>query len=88
MAFKLIESAQARCARSAHPTWSPWSGLARGPGTVSSPDDPTNQEAISEPRDQGGHQTGRNVGQRELPVRFGCLTGWGYGRTQACSVGR
>ena len=36
-----------------------------------------NQELIGKPRDQGGHETGRHVGQRDLPVRFGCLTGWG-----------
>jgi hypothetical protein len=33
--------------------------------------------------DQRGHETGRNVGQLELRVRFGCLTGW-----CACRVGR
>src|SRR6202030_3515386 len=37
----------------------------------------TNQEAISKSRDQGSHETGRHVGQQELPVRFGCLTRWG-----------
>jgi hypothetical protein len=26
---------------------------------------------------QGGHETGRFVGQREPPVRFACLTGSG-----------
>lgn len=64
-------------ARSTYGTWSPWSALARGSRTASSSNDPTNQEAISKPRNQGGHQTGRHVGQRELPVRFGCLTGRG-----------
>jgi hypothetical protein len=54
-------------ARSTHPTWSPWSAPARGSRTASSSNDPTNQEAISKPRDQGGHETGRHVGQRELP---------------------
>jgi hypothetical protein len=64
---------------------SPRMPLARGPGTASSPDDPTNQEAISSLRDQGGHETGRHVGQLELPVRFGCLTGWGaLGGIQVC----
>ena len=70
------------------PTWSPWSALARGSRTASSSNDPTHQEAISKPRDQGGHETGRHVGQRELPVRFGCLTGGVHGRTQICRVGR
>jgi putative transposase len=54
-------------ARSTHPTWSPWSAPARGSRTASSSNDPANQEAISKPRDQGGHETGRHVGQRELP---------------------
>jgi hypothetical protein len=57
-------------------------------GTASSSNDPTNQEAISKPRDQGGHETGRHVGPRELPARFGCLTGWEHGRAQTCRVGR
>src|SRR5262245_23910688 len=47
--------------------------LARRSGTASSSNGPANQEAISKPRDQGGHETGR----RELPVRSGCLTGRG-----------
>jgi hypothetical protein len=64
-------------ARSTHPTWSPWSALARGSRTASSSNDPTNQEAIIKPRDEGGHETGRDVGQRKLPVTFGCLTRWG-----------
>ena len=46
-------------------------------GLASWSNDPTNQQAINKSRDQGGHETGRHVGQRELPVRFGCLTGWG-----------
>jgi hypothetical protein len=49
--------------------------LARGSRTASSSNDPTNQEAISKPRDQGGHKTGRHDGQLELPVGFGCLRG-------------
>ena len=43
----------------------------------SSSNDPTNQEVISKPRDHGGHDTGRFIGQRELPDRLldgvGCM---------------
>ena len=53
-------------ARSTHPTWSPWSAPARSSRTASSSNDPTNQEVISKPRDQGGHETGRHVGHRDF----------------------
>jgi hypothetical protein len=42
-----------------------------------SSNDPTNQEVISKPRDQGGHETGRHVGQRTLPGRVRLLDGVG-----------
>ncbi len=48
----------------------------------------TSREMISEPRDQGGRETGRQVSRRDLPVRFGGLTGGMYGWTQICRVGR
>ena len=38
---------------------------------------PTNQEVISKPRDQGGHATGRQVGHRELPGQVRLLDGVG-----------
>jgi hypothetical protein len=66
MAFKLIESAHARWRAVNAPTWSRWSAPARGSRTVSSSNDPTNQEVISKPRDHRGHETGRYV-------RFGLL---------------
>jgi hypothetical protein len=68
MAVKLIESALARWRTSTHPTWSPWSALARGSRTANSSNDPTNREVISKPRDRGGHETGRHVGQRNFRV--------------------
>jgi hypothetical protein len=37
---------------------------------------PDDQEVISKPRDQGGHETGRAC-RSELPRQVGCLTGWG-----------
>jgi hypothetical protein len=88
MAVKLIESAQARWRAVNDPTWSPWSAPARRSRTANSSNDPTNQEVISEPRNQGGHETGRHVGQRELPGQVCLLDGGMHGRTQTCRVGR
>jgi hypothetical protein len=76
-AVKLIESAPGPLARSAHPTGSPWSALARGPGTASSPDDPSNQEVISKPRDQGAMRAAGIPVSGNFRVRSGCLTGVG-----------
>jgi hypothetical protein len=64
-------------ARSTHPTWSPWSAPARGSRTANSSNDPTSQEVISKPRDQGGHEAGRHVGQRELQGQVQLLDGVG-----------
>jgi Transposase, Mutator family len=75
-------------ARSTHPAWSPWSAPARGPGTASSPDDPANQEVISKPRDQGGHETGRHVGHTELPGQARLLDGGMDGLRHAGWAGR
>ena len=47
------------------------------PRTASWSNDPTNQEVISKRRDQGGHETGRHVGQRELPGQVRLLDGVG-----------
>jgi hypothetical protein len=44
---------------------------------ASSSNDPTNQEAISKRRDQGGHETSRQVAQRELPGQVRLLDGVG-----------
>jgi hypothetical protein len=59
------------------PTWSRWSAPARGSRAASSSNDPTNQEVISRPRDQGGHETSRHVCQRELPGQVRLLDRWG-----------
>jgi hypothetical protein len=75
-------------------TWSPWSAPARGfegSRKASSSNDPTNQEVISRPRDQGGHETGRYVGMSvtgNFWVRFGCLTGGMDGIRHAGWAGR
>jgi hypothetical protein len=37
----------------------------------------TTPRVIGKPRDQGGHETGRHVGQRELPGQVRLLDGWG-----------
>ena len=37
---------------------------------------------------QGGHETGRHVGQLELPGQVRLLDGWGACWTQTCRVGR
>ena len=68
MAFKLIESAQTRWRAVNAPHLV---ALVRAGAvftrTASSSNDPTNQEVISKPRDQGGYETGRHVGQRDFP---------------------
>ena len=48
--------------------------------TANSSNDPTNHKVISKPRDQGGHETGRHVAQRELPGQVRLLDGV-HGRT-------
>src|SRR5262245_30004515 len=76
--FKLIESAQARWRADGAPHLVALVRAARGSRTASSSNDPTNQEAISKPRDQGGHETGRPVGQWNFRSSSAiCLTGWG-----------
>jgi putative transposase len=77
MAFKLIESAQAhwRAVNAPHLV-----ALVRAGAkfeNANSSNDPTNREVISKPRDQGGHETGRHVGQRELPGQVRLLDGVG-----------
>jgi Transposase, Mutator family len=76
MAFKRIESAQAhwRAVNAPHLVFLGRAGAKFENGKlVERPDE---QEVISKPRDQGGHETGRHVG-RNFRARFGCLTGWG-----------
>jgi hypothetical protein len=88
MAFKLIESAQARWRAVNAPISPLWCAPARGSRTASSSNDPVNYEVISKPRDQGGHEAGRYVGQRELPGQVRLLGGWADRWTQTCRVGR
>ena len=57
MAFKLIESAQARWRASTHPTSSPWSAPEPGSKTGNSSNGPTNQEVISKSRDTPIHNS-------------------------------
>ncbi len=83
------EQAVATALEAPHLAWSPWSAPARGSRTASSSKDPTNQEVIGKPRDQGGHETGRHVGQQEPRGQVRLLDGVGvHGRTQTCRVGR
>jgi putative transposase len=56
MAFKLIESAEQRWRAVNAPTWSPWSEPEPPSSTANSSNDPTNQEAISKPRDTPIHR--------------------------------
>jgi len=81
MAFKLIESAQARwrAVNAPHLLALVRAGARFENGKLV--ERPTNREVIAKPRDQGGHETGRHVGQRELSgqVRLldvvGCMDG-------------
>ena len=57
MAFKLIESAQARWRAVNAPTSSLWSVPAPGSRTANSSNDPTNQEVISKSRDTPIHKS-------------------------------
>ena len=57
MAFKLIESAQARWRASTHPTSSPWSAPEPGSKTGNSSNGPTNQEVIGKSRDTPIHNS-------------------------------
>jgi hypothetical protein len=52
-------------ARSTHPPGRPGPRRREVRERQNSSNDPTNQEVISKPRDQGGHEAGRHVGQRE-----------------------
>jgi hypothetical protein len=61
---------------------------ARGSRTARSSNDPTNQEVISKPRDQGAMRPAGMSVTGNVRVRFGCLTGRVHGRTQTCRVGR
>jgi hypothetical protein len=65
MAFELIESAQAhwRAVNAPHLVALVRGGAKFEDGKLVKR--PTNQEVIGKPRDQGGHETGRHVGQRE-----------------------
>jgi hypothetical protein len=66
MAFKLIESAQAQWrAVNAPRLIALVRAGAKFENGQSRPNDPTDREVISKPRDQGGHETGRHVDQRE-----------------------
>ena len=66
-AFKLTESAQSNCRAVNPPHLVALVRAGAESGNGNSSNDPANQEVISKPRDQGGHETGRHAGQRELP---------------------
>jgi hypothetical protein len=78
VAFKLIESAQAhwRAVNAPHLVALVRDGAKFENGNL--PNDPTNREVISKPGDQGGHEIGRHVGQRELPGQVRLLDGVGW----------
>ena len=59
------------------PTWSRWSAPARGSRAASSSNDPTNQEVISKPRDQGGQSpVGMSVSGKQVRLLDGWRGAW------------